>query len=270
VVLKGYFDAGNQADSRRYDRITLATACGTGDQWHDLESAWKEILVTHKAPFLHTTNSVCLQKEFSKDKGWNHGKVDRFISDCVGAIEHHLSVPGKIIIPGSPFRNVTKPGLYVVTLTIPLDDYRRARGVRSSLPNSVTEICASESLGLCFNWGRHVGAQWYELYFDQGEPFYGHVYDRKHNKKSRKAITPMDKVVHLGELDMRVVPALQMADLFAWCINHNDAVSRKWHERLHSLYWDSLILDYDHLLKPTPGALERTAAWKLPRRKPNI
>jgi hypothetical protein len=269
MVLKSYFDGGNQADSRQYDRITLATACGTREQWEGLESGWKNVLSAHNAPFLHTTNAIGLQKEFSKSKGWDNDKVDRFIYDCVETIEKHVAVPGKIIIPRSEFRNLVKSGLYVVTMTIPLDDYQRARKINSDLPSSVTEICASETLGLCFKWGRHVGAKWYELYFDQGEPFYGHIYDRRQNKKSRKAITLMDKVIHLGESDMRVVPALQVADLFAWCINHNDAVHRRWHEKLHSLSWDNFDLDYDHLLKPTPGALERTARWNLPKRKPN-
>jgi hypothetical protein len=195
----------------------------------------------------------------------------------VDVIERHISrhdacgaVQGEIITPSDRF-SILKAGLMVVTLTIPLSDYKRAREYNPKLPNSVTEICTSESLGYCFKWGRGIGAEWYELYFDQGEPFYGHVCDRRDGKKSKKQITLMERVVHIGESDMRAVPALQMADLFAWCINHNDVVRRKWHERLHAVpwgSWPSLILDYGHLTNPTPGALERTAAWKLPRRRP--
>lgn len=260
MILKSYFDGGNEANSQQYDRVTLATACGTLEQWEAFDSAWNEVLRTHNAPFLHTTDAVSLQQEFSRKEGWSRESVDFLISDCVAVIGEHLSTPG-------PVGNIAKPGLHVVTLTIRLDDYRRARESNSNLPNSVTEICTSESLGFCFRWGRRIGAQDYHFYFDQGEPFYGHVCDRKSNKKARKAITPMQNVTHLGESDMRVVPALQAADLFAWCINHNDVVSREWHGRLHGLPWDSLYLDYDLLLKPIPGALERTAAWNLPRRK---
>jgi hypothetical protein len=60
MVLKGYFDGGNQADSRQYDRITLATVCGTADQWKTPELEWREVLTAHKADFLHTTNAVSL------------------------------------------------------------------------------------------------------------------------------------------------------------------------------------------------------------------
>jgi hypothetical protein len=263
VVIKSYFDGGNEANSLQYDRVTLATACGTSEQWNVFTSDWDKVLTKHNnTAFLHTTDAVSLQREFSKDNGWSKESVDALISDCVSVIAEHISIPG-------PFGNIAKPGLHVVTLTIPLDDYRRARESDPRLPNSVAEICVSESLGFCFKWGRRIGAEFYQLYFDQGEPFFGHIYDRRHNKKSKKEITPMEKVVHLGESDMRVTPPLQLADLFAWCINHNDAVSREWHGNLHGLAWDSLYLDYDFLLRPTPGALERTAAWNLPRRKPN-
>jgi hypothetical protein len=271
VALKGYFDGGNQADSHQYDRITLATACGTCEQWKEFESAWSLVLDAHKAPFLHTTDAVSLQKEFSRTKGWDNKKIDTMISSCVDIIEGHLYVPEGIVPLGVPFGgSINKSGLMVVTLTIPLKDYDRARKVVTSLPNSVTEICTTESLGFCFQWGRKIGMESYQLYFDQGEPFYGHVCDRKSNKKARKQINPMKNVVHLGESDMRNVPALQVADLFAWCINHNDDVRREWHARLNRLpNWSSTILDYDHLVKPTPGALERTAAWNLPKRKVN-
>ncbi len=270
MVLKGYFDGGNQADIRLYDRISLATVCGTCGQWSDFESSWKNVLASHKAEYLHTTDAIGLQKDFSNDKGWDDGKVNAFISDCVEVIRNHHYVPAgpfPVDIPFNP--QVAKQGLMAVTLTIPLDDYRKARNAVFKLPESVTEISASESLGFLFKWGKLIGAEWYELYFDQGEPFYGHVDDRKRNPRSKKQITPMEKVVHLGKSDMRISPALQMADLFAWCINHNDDTRRDWHLKLNDLPWRSLILDYEHLIRPTPGALERTAAWNLPKRRPN-
>lgn len=267
MVLKSYFDGGHSANR---DRITLAMACGTCEEWDDAESNWRKVLSDHKAPFLHTTNAVCLQKEFSKDKGWNGDKVNAFISDCVNVIEHCLLEPGRVLISDQSglVANIARPGLNVVTMTIPFDDFRRARKVNLKLPSSITELCASESLGFVFRYGRRIGIQKYQLYFDQGEPFYGHISDRHRNRKTRKDVGLLNNVVHLGQSDMRVSPALQIADLFAWCINHNDDVRREWHERLGRLPWDSAILDYKHLLNPTPGALERTAAWGLPKRKP--
>lgn len=194
--------------------------------------------------------------------------MDDLISDCVRVIERHLYIPKGKVDPALPFGDIAKPGLMVVTLTIPLDDYKRAQKNNPDLPNSVTEICATESLSFSFKWGRKIGTLRYELYFDQNEPFYGHAYDRRHNKKAKKDIDIMKRVHHLGESDMRVVPALQVADLFAWCINHNEDVRRNWHHYLHSLpNWGSLILDYGYLANSTLGVLKRMAMWKLPQRK---
>lgn len=266
MVLKGYFDGGNQADSRQYDRITLAAALGTPEQWYGLELAWRGVLDSHEAEFLHTTNAISLQKEFSKSKGWSDNRVDAFISDCVDVVEQHMLEPGRLFI-SDHVRNIARDGLNIFTFTVPLKDYREVRKINPKLPTSCTEICTTESLGLVFKYGRRLGVDWYELFFDQNEPFYGHVWDRRTNRKSRKHITPMRQVAHLGESDMRVVPALQVADLFAWCINHVTDVRRDWHKHLLSLSWDALILDYKRLLRPIPGALERTAAWNLPTRR---
>jgi len=269
VILKSYFDGGNQADSKQYDRITLAAVSGTSDEWKNLELAWNTVLTHHGANFLHTTDAIGLQKEFSKKKGWTDDLVDSLILDCVEVVAQHLLVPGKIHVPG-PFGyrlNVERSGLNATTFTIPLRDYRQARRVNPKLPNSVTEVCATESLGLCLKWGKVIGAGGYELYFDRGEPFFGHISDRYNNKKSKRAIPLMEKVVQLATSNMKRVPALQVADLFAWSANHINDVRRGWHARLNRLDWYSLILDYRRLLKPTPGALEKLASWNLPKRR---
>jgi hypothetical protein len=209
VVLEGYFDG---AGGPNRDRLTLATACGTSDQWNAFTLEWNAALARHKADFIHTTDAVSLQNDFHSDNGWSKDSVDALISECVGVIAKHLSVPGPLKSAPGLLRQIARPGLHVVTLTIPLEDYRKARKVLSTLPNSVAEICTSESLGFFFRWGSQIGAESYRLYFDQGEPFYGHVCDRKHNRKSKKAIAAMKDVVHLGEANMRLVPALQLAD----------------------------------------------------------
>ena len=135
-----------------------------------------------------------------------------------------------------------RSGLFGITMSIRLNDFLRARKKDpEAVASTVTEICASETLGSCFNWGRLIGAHWYHLYFDQGEPFYGHVYDRKHNKKARKEIAFMKKVSVLEEADMRTVPALQAADLFAWSFNHFEKATREWHKTLNALPWQSVF-----------------------------
>jgi hypothetical protein len=44
VVLRSYFDAGNQADSREYDVLSLAVASGTLNEWGPFENEWGDML----------------------------------------------------------------------------------------------------------------------------------------------------------------------------------------------------------------------------------
>jgi hypothetical protein len=71
VVLKGYFDGGR---SVYHDRVTLAIACGTCEEWDAAESAWKRVLTDQNAPSLPTTDVVRLKKGFSKNEGWGRGR----------------------------------------------------------------------------------------------------------------------------------------------------------------------------------------------------
>jgi hypothetical protein len=266
MVLKAYFDGANKADLNLYDRVVLATVLGTSDQWDAFIADWKMVLESHnKVPYLHTTDAVTLNGPFSKKNGWNDALVDNLILDCVRAVKRHIAMPS--LVPGE-FR----PGLRVVTMTIYLEDYKRAREKKPEMPNSVNEICTSEMLGFVFRWGRKIGAEWYHLYFDRSEDFYGHVRDRKDNKKIRKDVPLLERVAVLVEAEMQLTPGLQLADLFAWCISHNDATSKRlWHRALDDLpidpSWESAYMDEGYLLNPTPGALERTQAWGMPQRR---
>jgi hypothetical protein len=266
VVLKSYFDGAQTANS---DRVTLACVCGTVDQWIPVELAWNQVIADHKAPPLHTTDANALQKKFDRKEGWDNDRVNAYISACVDVLEDSLARPGKILVPTASglLPNITKEGLNGITMTILVDDFRRAREVMPNFPNDIAELCASEVLGFVFRYGRRLGVEGYQLYFDRGEPFYGHVYDRWNGKKSKRQIEEMKKVNTVVPVDMSISPALQIADLFAWCINHQDNVRRQWHKRVGDLSWDSYILNYEHLVNPTPGALERTAAWKFPKRR---
>ena len=61
VVLKSYFDGSNKADSSEYDRISIATVCGTGKEWKRFDTEWRKVLYRHCADYLHTTDAVSLR-----------------------------------------------------------------------------------------------------------------------------------------------------------------------------------------------------------------
>ena len=264
MVLKSYFDGSNHADSSEYDRISIATVCGTSKQWKRFDTEWRKVLYRHRADYLHTTDAVSLRNDFAKEKGWSKTRVDAFIGDCVDVIGRQIRIPH-----GVPGRR-PREGLYPVTLTIPFDDWLRAKKTLPKLPDTIEELCATESVSFALKWGRLIDAKKYEFYFDRGENFHGHISNRWRHPKAQKDIEQMKDVIHVGESSSRDVPALQMADLFAWCINHNDNVSREWHGRLHSLPYKSPLLDYEHLIKPRPGVLEIIDSWGFPPRRSSV
>jgi hypothetical protein len=131
MILKSYFDGANKPDLALHDRIVLAAASGTSDQWDAFQADWSEVLRRHRnTPYLHTTDAISLRGLFDREKGWDNGAVDDLILDCVRVTRKHLAMPS--LIPGE-FR----PGLRVVTLTIFLEDYKNARENNPSLPNTV-------------------------------------------------------------------------------------------------------------------------------------
>jgi hypothetical protein len=264
VALKSYFDGSNHADSSEYDRISIATVCGTSKQWKKFYTAWNKILYKHRADHLHTTDAVSLQNDFAKEKGWDKTRVDSFIGDCVGIIGKQMAVP-------SGFRGWTpRMGLYPITLTIPFDDWVRAKKAKPELPETIEELCATESVAFAFRWGQHISAKKYQLYFDRGEKFYGFIHDRWCHPKAKKDIEAMKDVLNVEEAIARFVPALQMADLLAWGVNRANQETREWHIRLHTLPYRSALLDYEHLINPRLGVLELRESWALPRRASSV
>jgi hypothetical protein len=264
VVLKSYFDGSNHADSSEHERISIAAVCGTGKQWKRFDTAWKKVLYKHHADYLHTTDAISLQNDFAREKGWNKIRVDSFIGDCVDVIRGQMAIPGEV---SGKWRRM---GLYPVTLTIPFDDWLRAKKTMPELPETIEDICATESVGFALKWGRYIGSKKYELYFDRGEHFYGHISTRWRHPKAQRDIELMKDIIHVGESISKDVPAIQMADLFAWSINRANQETREWHRRLHDLPYASRLLDYEHLIKPNLEAMERTASWKLPPRRSSV
>jgi hypothetical protein len=263
VILKSYFDGGNQADSTQYDVVTLAMLSGTLDQWRPLESAWRDVLKNHGADWLHTTDAVALSDPYSRRKDWDDARRDSFINDCVSAIEP-LIVRKK---------RVTEPprfGVYPCTISVVLSDYIKARQTLPNTPADATEICSTQALHRFLEWGTELAhADFYHLVFDQNEPFRGHIEDRRRNKKAKKEFPILGRIMSATDADMRHVPALQVADLFAWCVSHkNKQPYFSWQKRLLDLDRMDDWISSEHLANPITRTLELAKEWKLPPRKP--
>jgi hypothetical protein len=267
VVLKSYFDGGNQADSSRYDVLSLASISGTPSQWRAFEREWKATLKTHNnTPWLHTTDALTLNDPYTKANGWDESKVQDFISGCVQVIENHLTIPN-IEDRSKPGRD----GLFSHVISVVLKDFIRARDACADLPKTVEEICATQSVAMVFERGKAKGADFYYLTFDQNEAFMGHVLDRQRNRKARKHLQPVvGRILGTGEADMRDVPALQVADVLAWSYSHKrNKPLYPWQQTLLKHYkWVDDWYEYDDLLKLVPGVSSLVKSWNLPPRTP--
>jgi hypothetical protein len=260
VILKGYFDGGNRADSTRYNTVTLACLFGGTTECKVLEDLWAEVREIHRAPPLHTTDLMALQGDFST--GWDAHRRDDFLNGCVTAID-------KSIVRESG--NGIAPGIALVSITVDLKDFKKYQSIIPDGPQDATEVCSVQSFYKMIECGELFGAHFYHLYFDRSEPFRGHFVDRVNNRRFRRELKEFDferRIRHIGESSARDVPALQAADLLAWCAGHQKVASMDWHLRLLDINHESEWIDKTVLCNPSAEMIAVVNKSKLPRRKP--
>jgi len=253
-----YFDGANQADSTQYDLLALAAVSGTKQQWQPFEKQWKKTLRDNHADFLHMTDALSLQGHFY---GWTNTKVAKLIKDCVKVSIPHLARQRRADYPG-------KIGLFAYAIVIDLKDFARARKNNPDVPRNANELCATQAAFQCQRWGAEIlGTVHYHFFFDQGEPFRGHIVDRIKSPKATKDIPMLKNITLNEEANMRFVSALQLADLVGWSVSHrNNPAIHKWQRDLLKTIFVE-IADYEQLIRPVPTTVEFAKNWKLPKRK---
>jgi hypothetical protein len=258
IAMRCYFDGANKADRSLFKTITLASVSGTPDQWKHFEKDWANVLASYDVDFLHTTDAVVGAKPFTRSNGWIDDRTDKFISECVQVISSHIARP----------KPNARPGLFPITVTVVLDDFVAARDRNGELPLTVEEFITMHVLQGCFDWGLRNHASIFDLYFDQNEPFHGHILDRKRNPRARREQPIYAMIGNCGESNMRQVPALQMADLLAWSIDHKDTTHYPWQKDLLALKTMTIFVDYGKLSRPVHGMLDLVKKYKLSQRRP--
>jgi hypothetical protein len=180
TLVQTYFDGANKADSTQYDVITLASVSGTKHEWRRFNREWRHALNKHRAAFLHVTDAIALKNDFRN--GWSTTRRDALIMDCVKVIGRHIALPIRDNDPG-------RLGLYPHSITVKLAEFIKARQDNPDVPRSANEVCVTQAVYDCMKWGFDgLGAQNIHLYFDQGEPFRGHICDRANHRKVLKQL----------------------------------------------------------------------------------
>lgn len=261
MIFKSFFDGGNQADSREYDVLSLATVSGKTDQWKRFENDWNEFLRIQDAPPLHTTDAVTGNGEFSRTKGWNKDRRELFLSECVDVIEKHLIRP-----PGK------RHGLIPYVFSLVLKDFVEFSAANPDLiSNDASEVCSTQAVTRVVLQGRKIGANFFHLVFDQNEPFIKHVRQRQRNKVAQRFLEPVtERITSVTESDMRVTPALQLADIFAWSYSHKLRPKKyPWQDRLlaHRAWTDDWYDKAKLQAMVDPEHFPEVKKWNL-KRKP--
>lgn len=258
VVLKSYFDGGNQADSSQYDVLSLAAVSGTQDIWEPFEEDWNKMLKDHGAAYLHTTDAIAKKRIY---EGWEDEDVDKFLIDCVKVAGAHSARPNIGDMAG-------RYGLFYFVVSFVLKDFVAFTERDVEVPSNVNEVCLRQALAQILPWSfEQAACEHCHFFFDQGETFYGHLCQLLQRKKARIDATALNRIVHKTESDMRCVPALQLADLYAWGQSHRKSVFKSWHEELLRTWflWEWIDQTNLHMVDRIEQAT--WSSWKLPKRK---
>jgi hypothetical protein len=258
MVLKTYFDAGNKDDSKQYDHLCLAAVCGTQLEWEPFEVDWVKVLDAHHANYLHVTDAVTGNGIY---EGWTDTKIKDFLRDCVGVAQKHL-------IRSDRHGNIAQFGLFPYVASVVLKDYMDARSVCPDMPINANEPIFRMALTASLLWGRdQAGADEYQMVFDRGEPFYGYLCNLLESKKAKSEALALSMISSHTQAKMICVPALQLADLFAWGISHKlQSEKQEWHEELLRLDIGEDWRDSTNIFDVHRDA-HAWKAWNIPKRR---
>jgi hypothetical protein len=213
---------------------------------------------------LHTVDAVTGNGVY---KGWGREKTTDFLSDSVGiAIKHLIKKKNlKIGFPG-------KYGLYGCITTVNIKDFIEHAQNYPEAPQNANELLLRQTLALLLPWsqrGADPPCDECHCIFDQGEPFYGHLDDIITRKKALQDAPLLAHITSRTKANMRRTPALQLADLLAWCESHKlDTNKPQWHESILGSDVQREWYDRTNLGNNAPDQQKVFRSWKVNRRRP--
>ena len=264
LVLKAYFDTGNDFDSTQYRSVTVAGCVAMHNAWQPWEDAWRDTVACEwakhqmetvpDAPYFHATDVWTFSDPFARRNGWNEDSRTRLFSACTDIVCEAVA-DGAVKA--------------IVALSL-LEDYKRVHDSVQNTPHLVD---------ICGNWCMaHAAASDPEefnrdgisLFFDPADPIAGSINQRWNYGKTRER-WPWSLVRSITSVRMKVSPAMQFCDLIAWGVNAKLGEPWKddWHHKLLNIPFSSeMKFDEKTLRNPYPDQMARFLADKRPRRKP--
>jgi hypothetical protein len=182
--------------------MTLAAIAADEAAWSSFEPQWKYVLGDRGgASYSHMKEAMPLEGTF---KGWTPENRDWLIHGLRDLI--------------SEFNHM--PRFRVFTCTIDLDAH--ARWKRQKQHPSPERLCARILFPRILDWYVEFSdpiLDTLEIFFDQGEPYMGHIQNDWNNKKLRQKLPVLELIRTIAPADMRLTPPIQAADMVAWARN---------------------------------------------------
>jgi Protein of unknown function (DUF3800) len=208
MALKAYYDGSGKSDNLACKFVTLAGFSASQETWDVLEPEWKRLVKSHGANYFHASEAWALHEEFDQIKGWDSTKVSRLANELLQLIAN--------------FRRYDDPSrtdLLGFSCTVNLADHRELAQHHSGAIKDPASMCVDWCAGLQFSRNPSPSPGYLLLYFDRTEEFLHkvkRVWDQRASRRPDWAqyiasIAPID--------DMRLSPALQLADFLAWSTN---------------------------------------------------
>jgi hypothetical protein len=255
VLFKVYFDGGNDHNNPNHRWVTLSAIFSDQYSLRAFANVWNATLAKHGIEYLHTTDAV---REGLHNLLW----------DCMETIRNH-------VVSGNSFR-----GIIPATTTIDAKEFRIIRDEIPCGPQILSEVVASQCLDRIVVGAREIARRkgiddkkvFYDLFFDRGEPYRGHIEDRmRHPEFKRLAFRAegmdIERYIHIQPpIDSRDFAELQAADMFSWCYNHRHTIRYQWQAEMMDIRCDSTLLDRDSLMKPNLDHASLIESLKFPRR----
>jgi hypothetical protein len=182
--------------------ITLTCIAATEQVWIDLQSKWDEMRKERGNPsYIHMTDLMANPPQRIYE-GWSDGDREYLIDGLLSVLNSFMD----------------NPWINSFTCEVDLAAHKRLIGIRN-LPNPA-RICARVVFSKIVNWfyrpSSNVFVDAMDIFFDRGEPFSHHLRADWINPTMRKLHPVWNFVRVIEQVDMKLTPPIQMADLICW------------------------------------------------------
>ena len=224
--IRAFLDRSGQ---RQSDFATLAGFAGPISTWAEFDRGWKVVLTTgfRPVPYFHVVEALGLRPRspFDRGLGWER--------------RHIWDLLAKLIVYMGEY---SKGRLTMHSCVIHMDAWRKLSASGVVIPSEVDLCNRYVSDGIVALFARkileeHSDESEIQLHtedllsfeFDRNEPFLGPFRELINRRKEEAETVGVSTIWHLvdgiNEGNMKCMPGLQAADIFAWAINRENTVA---------------------------------------------